>query len=122
MNEEKIWDKFTDLKYPDMATIAEEAVDGLYIFQCSDFNKGFERASRDLLFTYKKDYRLFTTMILECAEAGYFDLTNDDQWCLLDLSRDCITTNYDLLEMITDYETEIVEYLSENKDLLEEFK
>lgn len=120
ISDEKIWDKFTSLKYADMADIADRAMENVYIFQCKDFNEGFKRASENLLFTYARDYKMFATMILECYAAGDFDLDNDDEWCLLDLNADYINTGYDLLEMVSYYETEIVEGLKDDEDLLEE--
>lgn len=119
MTDEKIWNKFTDLKYSEMASLAEEALENIYIFKCSDYNAGFERASKNMYFAYKKDYRLFTTMILEAYKDGCFELTNDDQWCLLNLNNDTIFTSYDLLEMLSDFETEIVEGLKDNEETLE---
>lgn len=116
--EEKIWDKFTGLEYTKMAEVAENALEDVYIFQCKDFNEGFKRASENMLFTYAKDYKLFASMILECYDAGDFDLSNNnDEWCLLDLARDYINTNYDLLEMVSDYQDEIIEGIKEDDEL-----
>ena len=120
MTREEIWDKFTDLPEDTMADMAERATAGLFVFRARNFNDEIQTA-REL---NAIDDLTLTIMIEDATNRGTFHIDEQSlrNWCLLDTDTEEIRTNSDLMELLSEYEDEIVDGIEEDEDLMDEIK
>lgn len=120
MTREEIWDKFTDLPEDTMADMAERATAGLFVFKARNFNDEIQTV-REL---NAIDDLTLAMMIEDATNRGTFHI--DEQylrnWCLLDTDTEEIRTNSDLMELLSEYEDDIVDGIEEDEDLMDEIK
>lgn len=120
MTREEIWDKFTDLQEDTMADMAERATAGLFVFRARNFNDEIQTA-REL----NAIDDLTLAIIIEDAtnrETFHIDEQSLRNWCLLNTDTEEIRTNSDLMELLSEYEDEIVDGIEEDEDLMDEIK
>lgn len=120
MTREEIWDKFTDLPEDTMADMAERATAGLFVFRARNFNDEIQTA-REL----NTIDDLTLAIIIEDAtnrRTFHIDEQSLRNWCLLDTDTEEIRTNSDLMELLSEYEDEIVDGIEEDEDLMDEIK
>lgn len=120
MTREEIWDKFTDLPEDTMADMAERATAGLFVFRARNFNDEIQTA-REL----NAIDDLTLAIIIEDAtnrETFHIDEQSLRNWCLLNTDTEEIRTNSDLMELLSEYEDEIVDGIEEDEDLMDEIK
>lgn len=120
MTREEIWDKFTDLPEDTMADIAERATAGLFVFRARNFNDEIQTA-REL---NAIDDLTLAIIIEDATNSGTFHIDEQSlrNWCLLDTDTEEIRTNSDLMELLSEYEDEIVDGIEEDEDLMDEIK
>ena len=120
MTREEIWDKFTDLPEDTMADMAERATAGLFVFRARNFNDEIQTA-REL---NAIDDLTLAIIIEDATNRGTFHIDEQSlrNWCLLDTDTEEIRTNSDLMELLSEYEDEIVDGIEEDKDLMDEIK
>lgn len=120
MTREEIWDKFTDLPEDTMADMAERATAGLFVFRARNFNDEIQTA-REL---NAIDDLTLAIMIEDATNRGTFHIDEQSlrNWCLLDTDTEEIRTNSDLMELLSEYEDEIVDGIEEDEDLMDEIK
>lgn len=120
MTREEIWDKFTDLPEDTMADMAERATAGLFVFRARNFNDEIQTA-REL----NAIDDLTLAIIIEDAtnrEIFHIDEQSLQNWCLLDTDTEEIRTNSDLMELLSEYEDDIVDGIEEDEDLMDEIE
>ena len=120
MTREEIWDKLTDLPEDTMADMAERATAGLFVFRARNFNDEIQTA-REL----NAIDDLTLAIIIEDAtnrETFHIDEQSLRNWCLLNTDTEEIRTNSDLMELLSEYEDEIVDGIEEDEDLMDEIK
>lgn len=120
MTREEIWDKFTDLPEDTMADMAERSTAGLFVFRARNFNDEIQTA-REL----NAIDDLTLAIIIEDAtnrETFHIDEQSLRNWCLLNTDTEEIRTNSDLMELLSEYEDEIVDGIEEDEDLMDEIK
>lgn len=117
---EEIWDKFTDLPEDTMADMAERATAGLFVFRARNFNDEIQTA-REL---NTIDDLTLAIIIEDATNRGTFHIDEQSlrNWCLLDTDTEEIRTNSDLMELLSEYEDEIVDGIEEDEDLMDEIK
>lgn len=120
MTREEIWDKFTDLPEDTMADIAERATAELFVFRARNFNDEIQTV-REL---NAIDDLTLAMMIEDATNRGTFHIDEQSlrNWCLLDTDTEEISTNSDLMELLSEYEDEIVDWIEEDEDLMDEIK
>lgn len=120
MTREEIWDKFTDLQEDTMADMAERATAGLFVFRARNFNDEIQTA-REL---NAIDDLTLAIIIEDATNRGTFHINEQSlrNWCLLDTDTEEIRTNNDLMELLSEYEDEIVDGIEEDEDLMDEIK
>lgn len=120
MTREEIWDKFTDLPEDTMADMAERATAGLFVFRARNFNDEIQTA-REL---NAIDDLTLAIIIEDATNRGTFHIDEQSlrNWCLLDTDTEEIRTNSDLMELLREYEDEIIDGIEENEDLMDEIK
>lgn len=120
MTREEIWDKFTDLPEDTMADMAERATAGLFVFRARNFNDEIQTA-REL---NTIDDLTLAIIIEDATNKGTFHIDEQSlrNWCLLDTDTEEIRTNSDLMELLSEYEDEIVDGIEEDEDLMDEIK
>lgn len=120
MTREEIWDKFTDLPEDTMANMAERATAGLFVFRARNFNDEIQTA-REL---NTIDDLTLAIIIEDATNRGTFQIDEQSlrNWCLLDTDTEEIRTNSDLMELLSEYEDEIVDGIEEDEDLMDEIK
>lgn len=120
MTREEIWDKFTDLPEDTMADIAERATAGLFVFKARNFNDEIQTV-REL---NAIDDLTLAMMIEDATNRGTFHIDEQSlrNWCLLDTDTEEIRTNSDLMELLSEYEDDIVYGIEEDEDLMDEIK
>lgn len=120
MTREEIWDKFTDLPEDTMADMAERATAGLFVFRARNFNDEIQTA-REL---NTIDDLTLAIIIEDATNRGTFHIDEQSlrNWCLLDTDTEEIRTNSDLMELLSEYEDEIVDGIEEDEDLMDEIK
>lgn len=120
MTREEIWDKFTDLPEDTMADMAERATAGLFVFRARNFNDEIQTA-REL---NAIDDLTLAIIIEDATNRGIFHINEQSlrNWCLLDTDTEEIRTNSDLMELLSEYEDEIVDGIEEDEDLMDEIK
>lgn len=120
MTREEIWDKFTDLPEDTMADMAERATAGLFVFRARNFNDEIQKA-REL---NAIDDLTLAMMIEDATDRGTFHIDEQSlrNWCLLDTDTEEIRTNSDLMELLSEYEDDIVDGIEEDEDLMDEIK
>ena len=120
MTREEIWDKFTDLPEDTMADMAERATAGLFVFRARNFNDEIQTA-REL---NAIDDLTLAMMIEDATDRGTFHIDEQSlrNWCLLDTDTEEIRTNSDLMELLSEYEDDIVDGIEEDEDLMDEIK
>ena len=120
MTREEIWDKFTDLPEDTMADMAERATAGLFVFRARNFNDEIQTA-REL---NTIDDLTLAIIIEDATNRGTFQIDEQSlrNWCLLDTDTEEIRTNSDLMELLSEYEDEIVDGIEEDEDLMDEIK
>lgn len=120
MTREEIWDKFTDLPEDTMADMAERATTGLFVFRARNFNDEIQTA-REL---NAIDDLTLAIIIEDATNRGTFHIDEQSlrNWCLLDTDTEEIRTNSDLIELLSEYEDEIVDGIEEDEDLMDEIK
>lgn len=120
MTREEIWDKFTDLPEDTMADMAERATAGLFVFRARNFNNEIQTA-REL---NAIDDLTLAIIIEDATNRGTFHIDEQSlrNWCLLDTDTEEIRTNSDLMELLSEYEDEIVDGIEEDEDLIDEIK
>lgn len=120
MTREEIWDKFTDLPEDTMADMAERATTGLFVFRARNFNDEIQTA-REL---NAIDDLTLAIIIEDATNRGIFHINEQSlrNWCLLDTDTEEIRTNSDLMELLSEYEDEIVDGIEEDEDLMDEIK
>ena len=120
MTREEIWDKFTDLPKDTMADMAERATTGLFVFRARNFNDEIQTA-REL---NAIDDLTLAIIIEDATNRGTFHIDEQSlrNWCLLDTDTEEIRTNSDLMELLSEYEDEIVDGIEEDEDLMDEIK
>lgn len=120
MTREEIWDKFTDLPEDTMADMAERATAGLFVFRARNFNDEIQTA-REL---NAIDDLTLAIIIEDATNRGTFHIDEQSlrNWCLLDTDTEEIRTNSDLIELLSEYEDEIVDGIEEDEDLMDEIK
>lgn len=120
MTREEIWDKFTDLPEDTMADIAERATAGLFVFRVRNFNDEIQTA-REL---NAIDDLTLAMMIEDATNRGTFHIDEQSlrNWCLLDTDTEEIRTNSDLMELLSEYEDDIVDGIEEDEDLMDEIE
>lgn len=120
MTREEIWDKFTDLPEDTMADMAEKATAGLFVFRARNFNDEIQTA-REL---NAIDDLTLAIIIEDATNRGTFHIDEQSlrNWCLLDTDTEEIRTNSDLMELLSEYEDEIVDGIEEDEDLMDEIK
>lgn len=120
MTREEIWDKFTDLPEDTMAVMAERATAGLFVFRARNFNDEIQTA-REL---NTIDDLTLAIIIEDATNKGTFHIDEQSlrNWCLLDTDTEEIRTNSDLMELLSEYEDEIVDGIEEDEDLMDEIK
>lgn len=120
MTREEIWDKFTDLPEDTMADIAERATAGLFVFRARNFNDEIQTA-REL---NAIDDLTLAIIIEDATNRGTFHIDEQSlrNWCLLNTDTEEIRTNSDLMELLSEYEDEIVDGIEEDEDLMDEIK
>lgn len=118
MTREEIWDKFTDLPEDTMADMAERATTGLFVFRARNFNDEIQTA-REL---NAIDDLTLAIIIEDATNRGTFHIDEQSlrNWCLLDTDTEEIRTNSDLMELLSEYEDEIVDGIEEDEDLMDE--
>lgn len=120
MTREEIWDKFTDLPEDTMADMAERATAGLFVFRARNFNDEIQTA-REL---NAIDDLTLAIIIEDATNSGTFHIDEPSlqNWCLLDTDTEEIRTNSDLMELLSEYEDEIVDGIEEDEDIMDEIK
>ena len=120
MTREEIWDKFTNLPEDTMADMAERATAGLFVFRARNFNDEIQTA-REL---NTIDDLTLAIIIEDATNRGTFHIDEQSlrNWCLLDTDTEEIRTNSDLMELLSEYEDEIVDGIEEDEDLMDEIK
>lgn len=120
MTREEIWDKFTDLPEDTMADMAERATAGLFVFRARNFNDEIQTA-REL---NAIDDLTLAMMIEDATDRGTFHIDEQSlrNWCLLDTDTEEIRTNSDLMELLSEYEDDIVDGIEEDEDLMDEIE
>lgn len=120
MTREEIWDKFTDLPEDTIADMAERATAGLFVFRARNFNDEIQTA-REL---NTIDDLTLAIIIEDATNRGTFHIDEQSlrNWCLLDTDTEEIRTNSDLMELLSEYEDEIVDGIEEDEDLMDEIK
>ena len=120
MTREEIWDKFTDLPEDTMADMAERATAGLFVFRARNFNDEIQTA-REL---NAIDDLTLAIIIEDATNSGTFHIDEQSlqNWCLLDTDTEEIRTNSDLMELLSEYEDDIVDGIEEDEDLMDEIK
>ena len=120
MTREEIWDKFTDLPEDTMADMAERATARLFVFRARNFNDEIQTA-REL---NAIDDLTLAIIIEDATNRGTFHIDEQSlrNWCLLDTDTEEIRTNSDLMELLSEYEDEIVDGIEEDEDLMDEIK
>lgn len=120
MTREEIWDKFTDLPEDTMADMAERATAGLFVFRARNFNDEIQTA-REL---NAIDDLTLAMMIEDATNRGTFHIDEQSlrNWCLLDTDTEEIRTNSDLMELLSEYEDDIVDGIEEDEDLMDEIE
>lgn len=120
MTREEIWEKFTDLPEDTMADMAERATAGLFVFRARNFNDEIQTA-REL---NTIDDLTLAIIIEDATNRGTFHIDEQSlrNWCLLDTDTEEIRTNSDLIELLSEYEDEIVDGIEEDEDLMDEIK
>lgn len=120
MTREEIWDKFTDLPEDTMTDMAERATAGLFVFRARNFNDEIQTA-REL---NAIDDLTLAMMIEDATDRGTFHIDEQSlrNWCLLDTDTEEIRTNSDLMELLSEYEDDIVDGIEEDEDLMDEIK
>lgn len=120
MTREEIWDKFTDLPENTMADMAERATAGLFVFRARNFNDEIQTV-REL---NAIDDLTLAMMIEDATNRGTFHIDEQSlrNWCLLDTDTEEIRTNSDLMELLSEYEDDIVDGIEEDEDLMDEIE
>ena len=120
MTREEIWDKFTDLPEDTMADMAERATAGLFVFRARNFNDEIQTV-REL---NAIDDLTLAMMIEDATNRGTFHIDKQSlrNWCLLDTDTEEIRTNSDLMELLSEYEDDIVDGIEEDEDLMDEIE
>ena len=120
MTRKEIWDKFTDLPEDTMADMAERATAGLFVFRARNFNDEIQTA-REL---NAIDDLTLAIIIEDATNRGTFHIDEQSlrDWCLLDTDTEEIRTKSDLMELLSEYEDEIVDGIEEDEDLMDEIK
>lgn len=120
MTREEIWDKFTDLPEDTMADMAERATAGLFVFKARNFNDEIQTV-REL---NAIDDLTLAMMIEDATNRGTFHIDEQSlqNWCLLDTDTEKIRTNSDLMELLSEYEDDIVDGIEEDEDLMDEIE
>lgn len=120
MTREEIWDKFTDLPEDTMADMAERATAGLFVFKARNFNDEIQTV-REL---NAIDDLTLAMMIEDATNRGTFHIDEQSlqNWCLLDTDTEEIRTNSDLMELLSEYEDDIVDGIEEDEDLMDEIE
>lgn len=120
MTREEIWDKFTDLPEDTMADMAERATAGLFVFRARNFNDEIQTV-REL---NAIDDLTLAMMIEDATNRGTFHIDEQSlrNWCLLDTDTEEIRTNSDLMELLSEYEDDIVDGIEEDEDLMDEIE
>lgn len=120
MTREEIWDKFTDLPEDTMADIAERATAELFVFRARNFNDEIQTV-REL---NAIDDLTLAMMIEDATNRGTFHIDEQSlrNWCLLDTDTEEIRTNSDLMELLSEYEDDIVDGIEEDEDLMDEIE
>lgn len=118
MTREEIWDKFTNLPEDTMADMAERATAGLFVFRARNFNDEIQTA-REL---NAIDDLTLAIIIEDATNRGTFHIDEQSlrNWCLLDTDTEEIRTNSDLMELLSEYEDEIVDGIEEDENLMDE--
>lgn len=120
MTREEIWDKFTGLPEDTMADMAERATAGLFVFKARNFNDEIQTV-REL---NAIDDLTLAMMIEDATNRGTFHIDEQSlrNWCLLDTDTEEIRTNSDLMELLSEYEDDIVDGIEEDEDLMDEIE
>ena len=120
MTREEIWDKFTDLPEDTMADMAERATAGLFVFRARNFNDEIQTV-REL---NAIDDLTLAMMIEDATNRGTFHIDEQSlrNWCLLDTDTEEIRTNSDFMELLSEYEDDIVDGIEEDEDLMDEIE
>lgn len=120
MTREEIWDKFTDLPENTMADMAERATAGLFVFRARNFNDEIQTV-REL---NAIDDLTLAMMIEDATNRGTFHIDEQSlrNWCLLDTDTEEIRTNSDLMELLSEYEDDIVDGIEEDEDLMDKIE
>ena len=120
MTRGEIWDKFTDLPEDTMADMAERATAGLFVFRARNFNDEIQTV-REL---NAIDDLTLAMMIEDATNRGTFHIDEQSlqNWCLLDTDTEEIRTNSDLMELLSEYEDDIVDGIEEDEDLMDEIE
>ena len=120
MTREEIWDKVTDLPEDTMADMAERATAGLFVFRARNFNDEIQTV-REL---NAIDDLTLAMMIEDATNRGTFHIDEQSlrNWCLLDTDTEEIRTNSDLMELLSEYEDDIVDGIEEDEDLMDEIE
>lgn len=120
MTREEIWDKFTDLPEDTMADMAERATAGLFVFRARNFNDEIQTV-REL---NAIDDLTLAMMIEDATNRGTFHIDEQSlrNWCLLDTDTEEIRINSDLMELLSEYEDDIVDGIEEDEDLMDEIE
>lgn len=120
MTREEIWDKFTDLPEDTIADMAERATAGLFVFKARNFNDEIQTV-REL---NAIDDLTLAMMIEDATNRGTFHIDEQSlrNWCLLDTDTEEIRTNSDLMELLSEYENDIVDGIEEDEDLMDEIE
>lgn len=120
MTREEIWDKFTDLPEDTIADMAERATAGLFVFRARNFNDEIQTV-REL---NAIDDLTLAMMIEDATNRGTFHIDEQSlqNWCLLDTDTEEIRTNSDLMELLSEYEDDIVDGIEEDEDLMDEIE
>lgn len=106
--EEKVWDAFTDLAEWEMADMAERAC-GWQVFR---------KKMLDEVLSWHADKEEKARIIME-AEDG-MDFSRNDAWMIYDEDGGVLVSSDDLMELLSDYQDEIVDAIMADDDLMDE--
>ena len=121
VTEDIIWDYFTDFDNDGMADIASRVLDDFYVFKTKNLSETLKEI-------YKENKLYFSNPIartLELAENGDLDLDllhHTDVWCILDLEGESLKADFDLMDMLTDYEDLIIQGIMDDDELMSEIR
>ena len=116
MTEDEIWDKFTDLDDDGMADMAERATGGsLRVF----LPKDFDDVMTDCHCTFSQIAEMMEDAV---GNDNWVSMGESGAWIVYDDDAGTLKQDFDLMDMLGDWQDDIVNCIMNDEELLSELK